>query len=81
MLAYATRSSCTRDDSDDVGLLQHVALVLLCGLHDFLDGGDQVVVLEIGGGLDLTVLLYPEDLELLLHHDALLVRLLLHGGE
>jgi hypothetical protein len=47
---------------------------ILVSLHDFLDAGKQhVVALEIGGGLDLAVLLRPEDLELLLHRGALLV--------
>jgi hypothetical protein len=54
---------------------------VLVGLHDLLDAGErQVVVLEVGGGLDLAVLLRPEQLELLLRRGALLVRLLLRRG-
>ena len=40
---------------------------VLVGLHDLLDAGErEVVVLEVGGGLDLAVLLRPEHLQLLL---------------
>jgi hypothetical protein len=38
------------------------------------------MVLEINRDLNLMVLLRPEDLELLLHHGALLVWLLLHNS-
>jgi len=46
---------------------------VLVGLHDLLDAGQrQVVVLEVGGGLDLAVLLRPEELQLLRRRGALL---------
>ena len=51
---------------DDGGLGGDHAHVLV-GLHDLLDPGQrEVVVLEVGGGLDLAVLLRPEHLQLLL---------------
>jgi hypothetical protein len=53
---------------EDDGHLNGNHAEVLIGLHDFLDAGEQVVVLEIGGGLDLAVLLHLEDLELLLRH-------------
>lgn len=48
---------------------------VLVGLHDLLDAGEgEVVVLEVGGGLDLAVLLRPEHLQLLLRRRRLLRR-------
>jgi hypothetical protein len=40
---------------------------VLVGFHDLLDAGErEVVILEVGSGLDLAVLLRPEYLQLLL---------------